>query len=206
MSVPATTGAGAGRLTGPAARLWEQLGTNRRAAGGVIVIAALLAFYGVFVLDDIIDAQRAAYRQQISETRRSLAISADKDWPARAKTSTNFRNALEKEMWQFDTEGVALANLQDWINAAGRDAGLGKLQAKIDVARPKGLGANIFQFTATITASQTEEPLQKFLAKIERDPHLFVVRSMHVQVRPYLLEMTLVTYAKISGSQGAAAK
>lgn len=206
MSAQASTGAGVGRFTGPAGRLWEQLGTNRRAAGGLIVIVALLALYGVFVLDDLNNAKRRAYREQIAQTQRSLAISKDKNWPSRAEESAVVRTALEKRMWQFESEGVALANLQDWMTAAGRDAGLGKLLVKIDVARPKDLGANMVQFSATITASQTEESLRKFLEKIERDPHLFIVQTMHVQRRPNLLEMTLLTYANIIGPSGAAAK
>lgn len=206
MRAQAGTGAGGGRLNGAVARLWEQLGANRRAAGGLIVIAVLLAFYGMFTADDLIDAQRRAYRQEVDQTQRSLAISADRQWPSRAKSSTDIRDALEKRMWQFDSDGVALANLQDWITGAGRDAGLTKVQVKIDVERPKELGANTVRFSATITATQTEASLRKFLAKIEREPHLFVIRALHVQQRPYLLQMNLVTYAKIKAPSGGAAK
>ena len=204
MNAQAIIGASFGRFVGPASRLWEQLGTNRRAAGGLIVIAALIALYGVFVLDDANDAQRSAYRQEIAQTQRSLEVGKDKSWLARAKDSASLRGELTKRMWQFGSEGDALANLQDWINAAGREAGLSKLQVKIDRAVAKDLGPDTVQFLASIEALQTPAALQKFLLKIEKDPHFAVVQSLHVQQRPYLLQMTLVTYAKLSDrSEGA---
>jgi Type II secretion system (T2SS), protein M subtype b len=206
MTVQARHGASGGRAGGSAARLWAQLGTNRRAAAGLIVIMVLLAIYGLFVMSDHISATRGDYRQQIAQTRRSLAISANKQWPARARESARLRDALERQMWRFESEGVALANLQDWITAAAREAGLTKTQVRIDVARPKDLGTGVVQFSATIAASQTGEALQKFLAKIERDPHVFAVQELHVQIRPAVLTMNLVTYAIIRGPSGAAAK
>jgi hypothetical protein len=206
MSAQDSIGAAVGGLSGLAVRLWTELKTNSRASAGLLIIIAVLALYGLLTLADLIEANRGAYRQQVVQTQRALSISQDKDWPTRAKQSADARDALEKRLWQFESEGVALANIQDFLTAAGRDAGLTKLQVRIDVARVKDLGPETRQFSATISATQTEEALQKFLEKIQRAPNLLVVESMHVQQRPPTLQATLLTYARISDPSGGAAK
>ena len=206
MSAQDSIGAAVGGLSSLAVRLWTELKTNSRASAGLLIIIAVLALYGLLTLADVIEANRSAYRQQVVQTRRALSISQDKDWPARAKQSADVRAALEKRLWQFESEGVALANIQDFLTAAGRDAGLTKFQVRIDVGRVKDLGPETRQFSATISATQTEEALQKFLEKIQRAPSLLVVESMHAQQRPPTLQMTLQTYARISDASGGAAK
>jgi len=206
MSAQDSIGAAVGGLSGLAVRLWTELKTNSRASAGLLIIIGVLGLYGLLTLADVIEANRSAYRQQVVQTQRALSISQDKDWPARAKQSADVRAALEKRLWQFESEGVALANIQDFLTAAGRDAGLTKFQVRIDVGRVKDLGAETRQFSATISATQTEEALQKFLEKIQRAPSLFVVESMHAQQRPPTLQMTLQTYARISDASGGAAK
>jgi hypothetical protein len=206
MSAQEGIGAAVGGLSGLAVRLWTELKTNSRASAGLLIIIGVLGLYGLLTLADVIEANRSAYRQQVVQTQRALSISQDKDWPARAQQSADVRAALEKRLWQFESEGVALANIQDFLTAAGRDSGLTKFQVRIDVGRVKDLGAETRQFSATISATQTEEALQKFLEKIQRAPSLLVVESMHVQQRPPTLQMTLQTYARISDPSGGAAK
>ena len=151
----------------------------------------------------MIGATRASFVQAAQRLRRIAASAEEAEWPARAKTSGALRQALEMRLWPAESEGMAQANLQDWLIAAGRDSGLDKLRVKVELARPKGLPPGLYQLIATITALQTDSALIGFLARIEQEKRLLVVDRLHVLERPVpSLEMTLMAYAKL-GAQGA---
>jgi len=195
-----------GGLHGAALGIWDELKTNRRALGGALAIVALVGVYGLLQFQDAIDAMRGTFRREVMQLQRASAIGAEKDWTKRAQESAKLRAELEARLWKFESEGLALANLQDWVTNAGRTAALDRLQVKIAVGRPKDLPDNLRQLTATISATPNEKSLVAFLERIAHDPHMMVVDKLHVQQQPYpLLEMTLVTYAALS-SGGDTAK
>lgn len=207
MSTQITAETKQGGLLRSALALRTQLSTNPRALGGLIAIVTLVAIYGLLQFGDAIAAKRSAYRQQVSLLHRTAAIGEDSDWAGHAKESSEILKVLEDRLWNFENEGVALANMQDWITSVGRDAKLDKLQVRIKMARPKGLRPDIVQLNATFTAIHNGTSLRTFLDRIAREPHLLIVDQMRVQTRPTsLMQMTLVSYAKLSNPSGAAPK
>jgi hypothetical protein len=191
------------RLIGSARGLLREIKTNRRAAAGLLAITVLAGGYGLLVVDDAIGATRASFIQAAQRLRRIAASAEEGEWPARATASGALRQALETRLWPAESEGMAQANLQDWLIAAGRDSGLDKLRVKVELARPKGLPPGLYQLIATITALQTDSALIGFLARIEQEKRLLVVDRLHVRERPVpSLEMTLMAYAKL-GAPGA---
>lgn len=196
---------GSGAL-GAVGRLWAEVKENRRAATGLLAIGVLLGSYGILGLNDAVLAMRSLYSQEALRLQRDAAIGQEKDWPARARASTVMRQALAARLWQAESEGVALANVQDWVTTAAREAGIDRLQVKLDLTKPEALPPDMRQLTATISARQTEATLEAFLGRIERDPHLLIVDRLHVQERPFpALDLTLITYVKLTTPAKAAA-
>jgi hypothetical protein len=191
--------------TGPAlARLLAELRRNKRALGGVLLIVALLAGYGMLMLDDATAGLRAGYLETGRQLDRLRALAQEKDWTQRAADSTALRRSLEQRLWQADSEGVARADLQDWVTNAARAAGLERLQVTIDLTRPKELPADLRQVTARITGAQSEAALEGFLDRVGSEPRLIVVERLHAQQHPFpLLEMTLASWAKIAAPSAA---
>jgi hypothetical protein len=189
------------------AALRGELKTNRRALAGVIAVTTLVAFYALLQFSDVIVAKREEYRQQTHQLQRGLAVGEGEDWAARAADSEAAYATLETRLWSFENEGVALANLQDWLTTAGRETNLEKVQIRVELSKPKGLAPNIRQLTANLTAIQSEESLVAFLDRLAREPHILVVDQLHVQQRPAnTMQMTLVSYAKLTSPSGDAAK
>ncbi len=175
-----------------------ELKQNRRASVGLTAIAVLVAGYGLLLLADANDAARRAYVEENQHLQRIATDRDDKDWPARDAASTAMRTALEKRLWPADSDGVARADLQDWVTANGRQAGLDRIRVSIELTTPKGLAPDLRQVIATIGALPTDTALMQFLDRIEREPHLLVVDRLHVQQHPVAsLEMTLIAYARI---------
>lgn len=189
-----------GRLVGSARGFLREIKTNRRAAAGLLAIVVLTGGYGLLVVDDAVGATRTSVVQAALRLRRIAGDAEEGEWPARAKASRELREALEARLWPAESEGMAQANLQDWVIAAGRDSGLDKLRVKVEMARPKGLPPGLYQLIATIGAIQTESALTGFLARIEQEKRLLVVDRLHVRERPARsMEMTLMAYAKLAG-------
>ncbi|MDR3415416.1 MAG: hypothetical protein P4L83_04440 [Nevskia sp.] len=187
-------------VLGQARGLWAELRNNRRAAAGVLVIAALLGLYGALRLDRAATRLHGEYHQDMQRMQRILAVRREGDWGKRQRAAAALQAELENRLWAADSEGVALANVQDWAAATGRDAGLDKPQIKIEIAQSKGLPANYRQLNVGISAHATDQALVDFLGRIEKDPHLMVVQQLHVhQQQGSSLQMSLVTYARVGG-------
>jgi hypothetical protein len=202
MTSPDATMAKRGLLA-PAQALWEELKANRRAGWGVFAIALLAGLYGVLLLGDAADATRASYLEAAVRLHRIEAQSRETYWSARAASSNTLRRALEARLWAADSDGVARANMQDWVTNAGRAAGLERLRLSIELTSPPGLPADLRRVTATIAAVPNEVSLLKFLGLIARDPHLLVVDRLHAQVQPVpMIEMALSTYAELHPGHG----
>jgi hypothetical protein len=185
-------------LFGLAPGFLAELKQNRRAAAGLMAIAVLVAGYGLLLLADANDAARSSYVEEYRHLQRIATDRDEKDWPARAAASAAIRAALEKRLWPADSEGVARADLQDWVTANGRQAGLDRIRVSIELTTPKGLTPDLRQVIATIGALPTDTALMQFLDRIEREPHLLVVDRLHVQQHPVAsLEMTLIAYARV---------
>ena len=189
-----------------AGRVRAELRANRRAALGLLALGCLAAGYGLLMLDDSIGNLRQNYIEATHRFERLVASGREKDWPARAAASAQMRQALEARLWKSDSEGMARADLQDWITGNAREAGLDKVQVRLEATRPKGLPANLRQVTATITALDTEKALIAFLDRIAREQRLLVVDHLLARSQPVAsLEMRLVAYTLVTGD-GSAAK
>ena len=186
------------------ARLVAELRTNRRATIGLLAIAVLIGGYGVLGLDDAIDGLRLTEKLQIQHLQRVTGAAQEKDWPTRAAAAAALREAYEGRLWRAESEGGALADLQDWVTGTARTLGIEKLQVTVELAKPKELPADLRQIIATISAPQTEETLLALLGQIANEPRLLVVERLRVQQQPVpMLEMSLAAYAKVTGLTGA---
>jgi hypothetical protein len=199
---------GRGAIFALAAAALAELKTNRRAVLGLLAIALLAGGYGLLLLGDAVDAARGAYVEARLRRERMAMTGTRTDWPARARISAALRQSLEKRLWPADSDGVARADLQDWITDVGRKAGLDRLRVTIELRRPTGpiaeIRPDIREVIATVEAMQNESALMRFLDRIESEPRLLIVDRLHVQQQPVAsLEMTLISYARIARPRGA---
>jgi hypothetical protein len=185
-------------VTGPAAGLWAELKSNRRALCGLLLIVSLIAAYGLAALLDAAAAARVMYRQDLANLGRIVAIGDEHDWPARAQQSGGMRSQLEGRLWTAESEGVARADIQDWVSGVSRDVGLQSLDVRTESTRPEGLPADMRRIAATVTARPGEQALTALLERIARSPHLLAIDRLNVKQTPApALEMVLVGYARI---------
>ena len=204
MTAQATVSQKSAELIALLGRFRRELKTNRRAAVGLLALGCLAAGYGLLCLDEAIANLATTYREATHRLERVIASGEEKDWATRAAASATIRRSLEARLWKGESEGMARADLQDWLTNNAHEAGLEKAQVRIELVKPPGTPADFRQLTATITATQTETSLLSFLDKIKREPRLLVVDHLLVRERPVRsLEMKLVAYAALAGNGSA---
>jgi len=195
------------RLAEAARQLLGELRTNRRAALGLLLIAALVAGYGLTLLRGAADRALADYRNEAALLQRVEAVAAEHDWPQREAASAALRARLEQRLWTADSEGLAQADLQAWVSGVGREAGLPLFDIRTEAAKIPNLPADLRQITATITAQPSEAALVDFLERLDRAPHLTAVSRLHVRQQPGpMLELVLTGFARIAAAGRSAAR
>jgi len=185
----------------PTRGLWNELRGNRRAQAGLLVIAVLAAGYGFALLRGATARIEAGYQHDAQTLARIATIEKERDWPARGAASSALLAALDQRLWLAESEGIAQANLQEWIAGVGREIGLPVFDIRIEAAAPKNLPPGLRQITATITAQPSETAVIALLERLQQAPHLTVVARLHVRQQPSpMLELVLVGYARITGA------
>ena len=183
---------------GVARRSWSELRNNRRTMAGLIIIVTIIAADGLFLLHGATAVLRDTYRRDHVRLERVVAIEREHDWPQRATASAALLAHLEDRLWTAESEGIARADLQDWLTGVARDIGLATLDVRIALSTAKSLPPDMRQITATITTQPAETALIALLARIEQAPHLLVVERLDVRQQPSpSLEMVLTAYARI---------
>jgi len=189
------------RLAVPAAQLLAELRTNRRAALGLLAIAALIAVYGFMLLRGATERATEAYRTEAAMLQRIAAVAQEKDWPQRATQSGALLANLRQQLWTADSEGLAQADLQSWISTVGREIGMPIFDIRTEAAKLPNAPPDLWQITATITAQPSEPAVIALLERLARPPHLTVVSRFHVrQQSGPMLELVLTGYARIAGA------
>lgn len=193
------------RLAMPAAQLIAELQTNRRAALGLLVIAALIALYGVMLLRGATERAIEAYGTEAAMLQRVTAVAQEKDWPLRATQSGAMLANMRQRLWTADSEGLAQADLQSWISTVGREIGLPIFDIRTEAAKVPNAPPDLWQITATITAQPSEPAVIALLERLAQPPHVTVVSRFHVrQQSGPMLELVLTGYARIASAAGAA--
>ena len=183
---------------GAALGWWAELRNNRRAAAGLLAVLALVGSYGFLSLRDATEQARLARDRELVRLQRVMTIAQERDWPRRAEVAAAARAALEARFWVAESEGIARADIQDWVTGICREAGLPALDVRIELTKPQSIPSGLRQVSATITAQPSEAAVITLLEAIDRAPHLIVVERLNVRQQPSpFLEMVLVGYARI---------
>lgn len=101
----------------------EELKHNGRLRLGLIVIAALIAFYQIGSLGQGRASIAADYSLQQERLLRIRGISKQDDWARRAADAASMRKALRAEIPDANSVGLAQATFQGWLSGLVQSTG-----------------------------------------------------------------------------------
>jgi len=155
--------------------LLTELRKNTRLRAGLWLIIALLTSYIILRLNDYQIQLQQEYQNAFTRLNQLQTIANQTQWLERAAQAQTLRAQLEVKYWQANTQGLAQATFQKWLNTEMNRAQIKKeahLRIISTIEMPKYI--NVWKITARLDAPFTPQSLKMLLLAIAQHP-LFVV-------------------------------
>lgn len=123
------------RVGEPIRKLGSEIASNRRLQVGLALIGGILVLYVVLVLFDLRQAQEAEYVQRREQLQKMRRLAGQDVWIGRAQGAARVRAALAAEIPEFETVGVAQAQLTSWLREVSQSFGGSAVQIQSQAAQ-----------------------------------------------------------------------
>ena len=182
------------------ARARLEFGQSQRLRIGVLVIAAILAFYSFLVLSDLRAGLHDQYVERRQYLRKLRTIAVQKEWPARAEEMARVRKALEAEIPVVASPGLAQAGVQTWVRDLAAVHGTAvRVQTQVPEAVEGTPG--LWRIPMVISGSLSPSPVINLIQNIEKRSSLSVIEEALILNRQnQTFQLTVVSYVRVAGA------
>jgi hypothetical protein len=161
--------------------LLDQVRANPRLQAGIGAIGLLLVAWIVLVLGDLRQAQIARLEQARARYIQVKQLSGQDVWLQRAAEAAKLADALEAEIPQAASGGLAQAQFQGWLKTIADSQGT---PIRIDTQAPSRLeapSAGIVRVTATLAGSMDPQRAWQLVHRIEGTTALVTIPAITVR-------------------------
>jgi hypothetical protein len=161
--------------------LLDQVRANPRLQAGIAVIGLLLVSWVVLVLGDLRQAQIVRLEQARARYIQVRQLSGQDVWLQRAAEAGKLADALEAEIPQAASAGLAQAQFQGWLKDMTDSQGV---PIRMDTQAPSRLeapSADIVRVTATIAGSMDPQRTWQLIHRIEGTTALVTIPAITVR-------------------------
>jgi hypothetical protein len=184
----------------------QELAKNARLRLGLIVIAVILAFYSALLLMDWRTALHAHYVERMQYLHKLREMANQNEWPARAEAAARLRKALEAEIPEVASLGLAQAGAQTWARGlAGVQGGAIQLQTQ----EPQVVEGQPGLMRVPIVLSGALPPrvVLNIIQQIEKRGSLAVIEeAMLLNRENQTFQLTVVSYVRVAGDHADAGR
>jgi hypothetical protein len=195
------------RLNSPAVQQFiAEISGNVRLQWILAGSGAAIALLMILTVSDWVDAARSDLSAKRSAIIRLSRIADEKNWDQRAAGVDQLRAEMENKLWPGDTDGVARADFQDWVDQAARLAAMGAVDVRPDIEAKPSNALGLRKMSASVTGVFDPAAFDRFLNTIYSHNRLLVIEKIKIQTAPIArFDMYLATYLrprdKAPGSQ-----
>ncbi len=194
-----------------------ELKSNQRLRIGLVLVVAIVWFYGILELRDRADAAAQGVSVQARQIFRLQQQSAQSGWIEADRASLERRAVVERALWKADTAGSANAALQDWLQEKARQAGIPLVQVTFADAADRGpfgaavlnekadnLPPGITKLKGRLNFEFDGLAFDRFMVAVTAGEHPIFVDSLTVRnLLPGRVEIQFFALAKIGADQNA---
>lgn len=152
---------------------------NPRLRLGVLVVVAISVLYGCLVLNDWRHALHAQYQQRTLQLYKMSALAGQEHWLSRAQSAKDVEKALQAEIPNATTIGLAQAEVQTMvrqlIDAFGRKM---TTESRPPVAVPGQPG--LWRVPVTLRGALSSTQLLEMLRRLEDADRLMVIDESQI--------------------------
>ena len=179
--------------------------SNPRLRLGAVAIAVIVAVYLSLVLRDWNASLQRSYADRTAYLAKMQALAGQDAWIARAASAAEVRAALEAEIPEVATIGLAQATVQGWVREAAVAFGEG-LQVRAAAPVPVAADSDVWRVPVTVSGKLDPGRYVQLLAQVERRPTLAVIEEATVLNRENrTFELTVVSYYRVRNNGEAVA-
>jgi hypothetical protein len=183
-----------------AGEVWRQiqseLAANARLRVGVLAIAAIVLLYGWLLLLDWRDAAASEYAAQRQRLEKIQALAGQDYWLARATEAAELRAALEAQLPEADTLGLAQASVQSWArDLAAVHGDQVRIRGETPVKVP---GQALWRIPVTISGSLPAGSVLQLIQRIEQHSQLITIEQSSILNRANrTFSLTVVAFYRV---------
>ncbi|OUD15435.1 hypothetical protein [Thioflexithrix psekupsensis] len=179
--------------------LLTEIRNNDRLRWGIWAIFAISASYGLLRLGDWRVELENDYQAAARRWEQVQQIVAQPEWPRRAQQAREQYTQLQARLWQANSEGLAQASFQSWLDGKAKQVGLQNHTVRADPATTLEK-VNVWQIKAQLDAEFHPERLFDLLLLLAESPQWVVVERLDISqtTRSTRLQLIVVAFFQVN--------
>lgn len=184
----------------------QELARNARLRLGLLLIAAILAFYAAVLMVDWRSGLHEHYVERRQFLRKLLDMANQDEWPARAAAAARVRKALEAEIPEVASLGLGQAAAQTWardLTAVNGDA----VQVQTREPQPVDQQPGLMRVPIVLSGALPPRAVLNIIQQIEKRGSLVVIEeAMLLNRENQTFQLTVVSYVRVTGDDTDASR
>ena len=181
--------------------LVTELRKNTRLRAGLWFIIGLLLSYITLLLNDYQGTLQQAHQNAIKRLNQLQSVAHQTQWLERASQAKALRTQLEVKFWHANTQGLAQATFQKWLDTQVNSAKMEKANLRIQSTFALPKQPNIWKITARLDASFTRQSLHQLLLAMAKHPQFIVTERLQIRNQNRIARFTLIVSAYFQGKE-----
>ena len=183
----------------------QELARNARLRLGLALIAAILAFYAALVMVDWRSGLHEHYIERRQYLRKLLEMANQDEWPARAASAARVRKALEAEIPEVASLGLAQAGAQTWARNLAAVYGVA---VQVQAREPQTVdGQPGLMRVPILSGTLPPKVVLNIMQQIEKRGSLTVIEeAMLLNRENQTFQLTVVSYVRVAGDHADASR
>ena len=181
--------------------LVTELRKNTRLRAGLWFIIGLLLSYIILLLNDYQGTLQQAHQNAIKRLNQLQSVAHQTQWLERASQAKALRTQLEVKFWHANTQGLAQATFQKWLDTQVNSAKMEKANLRIQSTFALPKQPNIWKITARLDASFTRQSLHQLLLAMAKHPQFIVTERLEIRNQNRISRFTLIVSAYFQGKE-----
>lgn len=184
----------------------RQWAANRRLRLGIGAIALIVVVYLFLLIQDWRASLATEYAARTEHLYKMRALAGQDEWVERARSMAEVRRALEAELPDAATPGLAQANVQGWVRDVVAAYGEDDVTVQVSDAVPVDGHPGVWRVPVAINGPLQPGRYLDLVAAIERRNTLAIIEQARILDRENrTFSLTVVAFFRIVPTQGGAA-
>lgn len=175
--------------------LLDELRKNTRLRLGIWLIVAILIIYTITLANDEQKRWQQEYHTAATRLTQLQQLLQQTQWNQHANQAKSLIEQLEAKLWQAETQGLAQASFQKWLNDKIQAAKIENTNLQIEPALLLTTPENIWRVTARLQGNFVAKQLDSLLLSIATNPQMIILENVEIRGKAYQPKFSLIIHA-----------